>query len=199
VTDYPAPAGPELAGYPALAAQISGCTVCPLAQSRTTVVVGSGPVPAPLLLLGEAPGAQEDATGRPFVGRAGQLLDRLLAEIGIARTDLAVTNVVKCRPPGNRAPARLEIATCRGWLAAQLELIAPRVVVTLGGTATGWALGRGHRLADVRGRSHDIDGRSVVPTYHPSAGLRFGPAGEPMALLRADLAFAADLAAGPLR
>lgn len=182
-----------MTGYAALAARISACTACPLAEGRTTVVVGSGPVPASLLLLGEAPGAQEDATGRPFVGRAGRLLDRLLAEAGVVRDDVAVTNVVKCRPPGNRAPSRVEIATCRGWLAAQLAAVDPRVIVAMGATATAWALGRGHRLADVRGRGHPVEGRTVVPTYHPSAALRYGPRGEPMAFLRADLAFAAGL------
>ncbi len=179
--------------YGALAARMSECTACPLAAARTTVVVGSGPVPADLLLLGEAPGVQEDATGVPFVGRAGQLLDRLLDEARLARPTVAVTNVVKCRPPGNRPPTRAEVATCRGWLVAQLAEIRPRVVVTLGGTATAWMLGRGLRLADVRGRGHELDGRTVVPTYHPSAALRFGPQGEPMAALRADLVLAAGL------
>lgn len=180
--------------YPALAARIASCTACPLAAGRHRVVVGSGPVPARLLLVGEAPGAQEDATGKPFVGRAGQLLDRLLAEAGLDRAGVAVTNVVKCRPPGNRPPTRAEAAACRGWLAAQLDAIDPRLIVTLGGSATAAFLGRGLRLADVRGRTHDVDGWAVLPTYHPSAALRFGPAGEPMALLRADLALAAGLA-----
>lgn len=189
------PALSDRAGdYPALAAQIASCTACPLAIGRHRVVVGSGPVPARLLLLGEAPGTREDATGVPFVGRAGRLLDRLLGEVGLDRDLVAVTNVVKCRPPGNRAPTRAEAAACRGWLAAQLAAIAPRVVVPLGGTASAAILGRGRRLADVRGRTHDVDGRAVLPTYHPSAALRFGPAGEPMALLRADLALAAELA-----
>lgn len=179
--------------YPALASRIASCTACPLSVGRRRVVVGSGPVPGPLLLVGEGPGAQEDALGLPFVGRAGQLLDRLLAEAGLDRADVAVTNVVKCRPPGNRPPSRREVDTCRGWLTAQLDAIDPRVIVSLGGTATAWFLGRGRRLADVRGRTHDVAGRAVLPTYHPSAALRFGPAGEPMALLRADLAMAAGL------
>ncbi len=180
--------------YPALVARIASCTACPLAAGRHRVVVGSGPVPARLLLVGEAPGAQEDAAGRPFVGRAGRLLDRLLGEVGLDRGTVAVTNVVKCRPPGNRAPTRAEAATCRDWLDAQLTALDPRIVVSLGGTATAAFLGHGLRLADVRGRPHDVDGRAVLPTYHPSAALRFGPAGEPMALLRADLALAARLA-----
>lgn len=181
-------------GYPELAARIASCTACPLATSRRSVVVGSGPVPSRLLLVGEGPGAQEDAAGVPFVGRAGQLLDRLLGEAGLDRGAVAVVNVVKCRPPGNRPPTRLEVDTCRGWLSAQLARIDPQVIVPLGGTATAWFLGRGLRLADVRGRTAQVDGRSVLPTYHPSAALRFGPAGEPMALLRADLGLAARLA-----
>lgn len=183
------------AGYPALVARIASCTACPLAAGRRRVVVGSGPVPARLLLVGEAPGAQEDAAGVPFVGRAGQLLDRLLTEAGLRRSQVAVTNVVKCRPPGNRPPARLEVDTCRGWLTAQLAAVEPMVVVTLGGTATAWALGPGRRLADVRGRTHTVEGRAVLPTYHPSAALRFGPAGAPLARLREDLAMAAGLVA----
>ena len=177
----------------ALAGQIACCTACPLAAGRTTVVVGSGPVPAPLLVVGEGPGAQEDATGRPFVGRAGQLLDRLLVAAGMPRERVAVSNVVKCRPPGNRPPTRAEVVTCRGWLAAQILLIDPEVIVTLGGTATGWALGRGLRLADVRGRPHLVEGRSILPTYHPSAALRGGPRGATVAHLRADLALAVGL------
>jgi uracil-DNA glycosylase len=187
----PTPTG--AAGYPALAARIESCTACALAASRRTVVVGSGPVPARLLLVGEAPGAQEDVTGVPFVGRAGQLLDRLLTEADLIRGGVAVSNVVKCRPPGNRVPSRSEVATCRGWLVAQLTVIDPRVIVTLGGTATAAFLGRGLRLVDVRGRTHDVDGRRVLPTYHPSAALRFGPAGAPLGRLREDLALAAEL------
>ena len=218
----------------ALAGQIACCTACPLAAGRTTVVVGSGPVPAPLLVLGEGPGAQEDATGRPFVGRAGQLLDRLLVAAGMPRERVAVSNVVKCRPPGNRPPTRAEVVTCRGWLAAQILLIDPEVIVTLGGTATGWALGRGLRLAEavreafeipagglrIEGRvgdaripngqisfelykgsqfepgdkrPHLVEGRSILPTYHPSAALRGGPQGATVAHLRADLALAVGL------
>lgn len=184
---------PLPAGYPELVQTMSSCTVCALAAGRRTVVVGSGPVPARLLLVGEAPGAQEDLAGVPFVGRAGQLLDRLLTEAGLDRGEVAVTNVVKCRPPGNRPPAPVEVASCRGWLTAQLAAIDPVLVVSLGGTATAWFLGRGRRLADVRGRVHDAAGRAVLPSYHPSAALRFGPAGAPIARLREDLARAAEL------
>jgi DNA polymerase len=164
--------------------------------SRTHVVVGDLTPGAQLLLVGEAPGADEDATGRPFVGRAGKLLDTLLAEVGVERSKVSVANVLKCRPPGNRAPTRIEVTNCRGWLEGQVRLLDPRVVVTLGGTAAAWAFGHGVRLADVRGRAHSlpaVSGRQVVPTYHPSAALRFGPNGEPRRLLREDLAYAARL------
>jgi DNA polymerase len=184
-----------------LADAVRRCTACTdLAASRTHVVVGDLLPGASLLLVGEAPGADEDATGRPFVGRAGQLLDSLLNEVGLGRGAVSVANVLKCRPPGNRAPLRVEMTNCRGWLDRQVVLADPRVVVTLGGTAAAWAFGRAVRLADVRGRGHElpgVPGRLVVPTYHPSAALRFGPAGEPRRLLRVDLGYAAELAAQP--
>jgi DNA polymerase len=161
---------------------------------RTHVVVGSVPPGARLLLVGEAPGAQEDASGLPFVGRSGQLLDQLLAEAGGSRADVAVLNTLKCRPPGNRPPRPAESARCRGWTARQLELAAPRVVVALGLSATRWFLGP-TSLAAVRGRVHDVDGRQVLPTYHPSAAIRFGPRGEPRRLLAEDLALALRLTA----
>lgn len=175
---------------PAVAACARTCTACPeLAATRTQVVPGVVPAGARLLLLGEAPGATEDAVGRPFVGRSGQLLDALLAEVGVARAQVAVLNTVQCRPPGNRPPTRAESATCRPWAERQLELAAPAVVVSLGLSATRWFLGP-TSLAAVRGRLHEIGGYRVLPTYHPSAALRGGPAGEPRRLLAADLALA---------
>jgi DNA polymerase len=144
------------------------------------------------MLVGEAPGAQEDLTGRPFVGKAGQLLDRLLAEAGIARETVAIANVLKCRPPDNRAPTRAEANRCRPWLDRQMELVDPAIVVTLGGTAAAWAFGAGARLTELRGRVHDWQGRRLVATYHPSAAIRFGPNGAPMAALRDDLKRVAD-------
>ena len=173
-----------------LAGRARGCTACPeLAATRTRVVPGVVPAGARLLLLGEAPGAQEDATGLPFVGASGQLLDELLAEAGAARVDVGVLNTLKCRPPGNRPPTRAETRTCRGWTERQLELAAPAVVVALGLSATRWFLGP-TALGPVRGRVHDVGGVRVLPTYHPSAAIRFGPAGEPRRLLREDLALA---------
>jgi len=174
------------------------CTACPeLAATRTTVVVGDVPADGgrgPLLaLVGEAPGAEEDRAGRPFVGRAGRLLDQLLAEAGMARAEVAVFNVLQCRPPGNRTPAPDEVARCRGWLQRKLELVQPDLVCTLGLTAATWFLGRRVTLAAARGRVHEVEGRRVVVTYHPAAAIRFGPAGAPLAALRADLRLAAAL------
>jgi uracil-DNA glycosylase len=184
------------ASWGELAEASSMCTACAqLAATRRSVVVGDLPESgrARLAVVGEAPGAEEDRVGRPFVGRAGRLLDELLAEAGLERTRIAVLNVLQCRPPGNRAPAPDEIARCRGWLDRKLELAGVEVVVALGLVATGWFLGRGARLASVRGLVHEVGGRRVVPTYHPSAAIRYGPAGEPLASLRADLKLAAGL------
>jgi len=168
------------------------CVACPeLVLTRRSVVAGEFPVGARLMLVGEAPGAQEDETGRPFVGKGGQLLNRLLDEAGLDRRRVAVANTLKCRPPGNRTPARAELHRCRGWLDRQVELADPRLVVTLGGTALSWAMGTGHRLADMRGRLHQWRARSLLVTYHPSAALRFGPNGMPMAALADDLRLAA--------
>ena len=170
------------------------CVACTdLAASRTTVVAGDFPPGARLFIVGEAPGAQEDACGRPFVGKGGRLLDQLLASAGMDRAGVAVANVLKCRPPGNRTPTRAEANRCRGWLDRQLELVDPALVVTLGGTALAWALGPGHRLVDVRGWVHEWNGRLLLPSYHPSAALRFGPSGAPMAALREDMVLAADV------
>jgi DNA polymerase len=170
-----------------------GCVACPdLVVGRTSVVPGDFPDGARLLLVGEAPGAQEDEVGRPFVGKAGQLLDTLLAEAGFDRADVAVANVLKCRPPGNRPPGRGEATRCRGWLERQVALADPSLLVTLGGTALAWAFGAGVRLRDMRGRVHDWQGRRLLVTYHPSAAIRFGPNGEPMAALREDLKLAME-------
>jgi DNA polymerase len=179
-----------------LIAEMRGCTLCPaLAATRTQVVVGQTPPGARLLVLGEAPGAQEDLLGEPFVGRSGQLLDRLLDEVGLPRPQVAVLNTVKCRPPDNRVPTRTETEHCRPWLQAQLVEVAPALVVTLGLSATGWFLGRSVTLGEVRGTVHEVDAQQVLPTYHPAAALRGGPNGEPMRLLREDLALAARLVA----
>jgi uracil-DNA glycosylase len=173
-----------------LAAVARSCVACPeLAATRQHVVVGDVPVSgrARFVLLGEAPGANEDETGRPFVGRSGALLDQLLGEAGLDRSEAAVLNIVKCRPPGNRTPTSPEVARCSGWLRRQLDLLDARVVVALGLSAAKWFLGPRTVLGQVRGRPHLLDGRAVWATYHPSAAIRFGPKGAPRAALLADL------------
>jgi len=156
------------------------------------VVFGVGDPNADLMFVGEAPGRDEDLQGEPFVGRSGKLLDRLLAEeLGIDRGRVYIANVIKCRPPENRDPVAEEIAACRPYLETQLELIAPTVVVTLGNFATRLLLGTDLGITKVRGRSYLVDGRNVVPTYHPSAALRSG--GVVVAEMRADLIRAKQL------
>ena len=164
--------------WAALAAVACRCVACPeLAATRRHVVVGDVPATGRprFVLVGEAPGASEDETGRPFVGKSGALLDQLLAEAGLDRASAAVLNVVKCRPPGNRTPKAFEVARCSGWLRRQLELLDPPVVVALGLSSAKWFLGPRTVLSAVRGRPHEVDGRSVWATYHPSAAIRFGP------------------------
>jgi DNA polymerase len=119
----------------------------------------------------------------------------MLSQAGMSRDRVAVANVLKCRPPGNRAPRRAEVERCRPWLVRQIELVDPVLLVTLGATAAEWALGRGVKLAASRGTVHSYAGRPLLVTYHPSAAIRFGPGGAPMAALRADLSHAACLAA----
>ncbi|MPR00227.1 uracil-DNA glycosylase [Modestobacter sp. I12A-02628] len=177
--------------WDSLAAAASGCLACPeLAATRQHVVVGDVPVHGRprLVVIGEAPGATEDQTGRPFVGKSGQLLDQLLGEAGVDRADVAVLNIVKCRPPGNRTPRIPEVTACSGWLRRQLELLGAPVVVALGLSSAKWFLGPKTVLGQVRGRPHEVDGRSVWATYHPSAAIRFGPRGAPRAALAEDLA-----------
>ncbi len=176
-----------------LAGLVRSCTACAeLAATRGSVVVGDLPPNARLLIVGEAPGASEDRTGHPFVGRSGQLLDRLLSEAGLARTGVAVANVLKCRPPGNRAPRRGEARRCRPWLDRQVELLDPPLVLGLGSAAAAELLGPGTRIASARGRVHEVGGRGVLVSYHPSAALRFGPGGEPARALAADLVLTAN-------
>lgn len=173
-----------------LAGLARSCVACPeLAAARHTVVVGDVPAGGRprFALVGEAPGATEDETGRPFVGKSGALLDQLLTEAGLSRADAAVLNVVKCRPPGNRTPRAAEVARCSSWLDRQLELLDPPVVVALGLSAAKAFLGPRVVLGELRGRPHDLGGRALWATYHPSAAIRFGPDGAPRAGLLADL------------
>jgi uracil-DNA glycosylase family 4 len=156
--------------------EASGCLRCPLAQGRTKVVFGSGNADADLMFVGEAPGREEDLQGLPFVGRAGKLLDQLLEEVGLQRSDVFVANVLKCRPPGNRDPQPEEIETCRPYLHKQVELIEPRVICTLGNFATKLLTRSQRGITGVHGRPqvHELGGRTVrvFPIYHPAAALR---------------------------
>jgi DNA polymerase len=163
------------------------CTACPLAdQGRTQVVFGVGDPAADLLFVGEGPGAEEDRLGEPFVGRSGKLLDRLLGEeLGITRDRAYIANVVKCRPPGNRDPEPVEIATCRPWLERQIELIDPAVVVTLGKFASQLLLDSTVGITRLRGQAYPYRRGVLIPTLHPAYVLRGGA--EPMAQMRADL------------
>lgn len=170
------------------------CTRCTLHEGRTTVVFGVGNPTADLMFVGEGPGEQEDLRGEPFVGRSGQLLDRLmLEEMGLTRKQCYIANTVKCRPPGNRDPLPGEIEACRPFFNAQLELINPKVIVTLGNSATKLLLSTTEGITRLRGRVYPLGSRLVVPTYHPAAVLRGG--GESLAQMRADLVRAAQLLA----
>jgi len=157
-----------------LALIASGCTACTLAEGRTNVVFGAGSPNADVLIVGEGPGKNEDEQGIPFVGRSGQLLDRLLGEIGLERSDVYIANVVKCRPPGNRDPRPDEIDSCKGYLKRQIELIDPTVVITLGNFSTKLLLKTATGITRMRGRAYEWWGRFLVPTFHPAAALRGG-------------------------
>ena len=169
------------------ALEASGCVTCRLAQGRTQVVYGVGDPHADLMFIGEGPGYHEDKQGEPFVGAAGQLLNRMLAEIGTRREDVYIANVVKCRPPGNRDPLPDEIEACSPWLAEQVDLIDPAIVVTLGNFATRYILDRPASISRVRGQRFIWRGRTVIPTFHPAAVLHGGgDASSQMQALRAD-------------
>jgi uracil-DNA glycosylase family 4 len=156
------------------AAEAADCTKCRLAQGRTQVVFGVGDPNADLMFIGEAPGFHEDKQGEPFVGAAGQLLTRMLGEIGLGRDQVYIGNVIKCRPPGNRDPLPDEIEACTPWLVEQVSLIQPRVIVTLGNFATKFVLSTSVGITRLRGQVHDWHGRTVIPTFHPAAILHGG-------------------------
>lgn len=159
----------SLAELEALAA---GCRRCQLRAGARQVVFGEGDPRACLMLVGEGPGATEDELGRPFVGRAGELLDRILAAAGFRRQEVYITNVVMCRPPGNRVPTDGEMASCLPYLRAKIRLIRPRVLVCLGSTAARALIHPRARITQVRGRWLERDGMAVTATYHPAALLR---------------------------
>lgn len=174
------------AGLDQLRVEALACTRCALASGRTQVVFGVGDPTAELMFIGEGPGAEEDRQGLPFVGRSGQLLDRLMAEeMDLTRQAVYIANVVKCRPPNNRDPEPAEIAACRPYLDEQIRLIAPRVLVTLGNFSTRLLLETRDGIMSLRGRTYPFGEAVLVPTLHPAAVLRGG--GEAMAKMRADL------------
>jgi uracil-DNA glycosylase len=148
------------------------CHACGLRQTCSGVVVGEGSAQARLMLVGEAPGRQEDQAGRPFVGAAGQLLDKILAAASIQRSKVYVSNTVKCRPPGNRMPTPQERLTCFPWLVRQVELIQPAIIVCLGALAAQTILGSEIRITKDRGRVFQRKGKIIIPTFHPAALLR---------------------------
>jgi uracil-DNA glycosylase family 4 len=158
-----------------LASVAHSCRRCPLAEGRTNVVFGEGSPTAQLMIVGEGPGQQEDLHGRPFIGRSGGLLDRLLAEeAGLQRAEVYITNVVKCRPPNNRDPKPAEIGECRPYLDQQVALIAPVVILTLGNFASRALLSTSEGIRKLRGQVYPFGdtGAVVVPTFHPAAALR---------------------------
>ena len=159
-----------------LAVRASTCVKCPLSLTRHHVVVGSGPRIPSLVLLGEAPGKNEDEVGEPFIGRSGQLLFTLVQEeTGLLREQCYVTSVVKCRPPNNRTPRARELLACRPWWEEQLALLEPAIIVTLGNTSTREVLRTKATIGELRGKVQPLGPSRVVPTYHPAAALRGGP------------------------
>jgi DNA polymerase len=155
-----------------LAGVVAGCTRCRLAEGRKLAVFGEGGTGARVMFIGEGPGAEEDRTGRPFVGQAGQLLDRMILAMGLERGDTYIANVVKCRPPGNRDPKDDEMAACSAFLDRQIELVRPRVIVALGRFAANRLMGADKSLGALRGRWSHYRGVPLIVTYHPAYLLR---------------------------
>jgi DNA polymerase len=171
-----APSPASAVRLPQLAVEVAACTRCGLASTRTQTVFARGNPHARLCFVGEAPGADEDAQGLPFVGRAGQLLDRMIGAMGLApQTDVYICNILKCRPPGNRRPEPEEMAACFPYLHEQLDLVRPRVIVALGNTAVAALLDTKLGITKLRGQWKLYRGVLVMPTYHPSYLLRPSP------------------------
>lgn len=167
------PTATPLLDWDQLAKAVAHCTACTLSTTRTQGVLGVGDRQADWLIIGEAPGADEDAQGEPFVGQAGKLLDAMLASIGLQRGDnVYITNVLKSRPPGNRNPQADEVAACRPYLLAQIELIQPKIILALGRFAAHSLLDTDAPLGQLRGQAHQFQGVPLVVTYHPAYLLR---------------------------
>ena len=163
----------KAAALAALREEIGDCTRCPLAYAgRRTVVFGDGDPDAEVMFVGEGPGADEDVSGVPFVGKAGQLLGNMIGAMGLTRERVYIANVVMCRPPANRVPEPVEASTCSQFLARQIDVVRPKVIVALGSTAATYLLGVKQPLASLRGKWHEVRGAKVVVTYHPAFLLR---------------------------
>ena len=169
-----APLDPERADLDTLRRMVEVCTRCPLHRGRTHAVFGTGPNPAPFMIIGEGPGAREDAQGEPFVGRAGRLLNAMLFALGVPREEVYIANIVKCRPPKNRDPRPEEVASCAGWLRRQIALVRPKAILAVGRVAAQNLLSSTQPLGRLRGARH-VYGSPPVPvvvTYHPAYLLR---------------------------
>jgi DNA polymerase len=151
---------------------VKACKKCRLAFNRINVVFGEGNLHARLMFIGEGPGAEEDAQGRPFVGRAGQLLDKMILAMGLKRENVYIANIVKCRPPDNRAPFRDEAEMCKPYLLEQVNFIKPELIICLGSIATNYLLNAGVSITKVRGSVKEFNNIRVIPTYHPAYLLR---------------------------
>ena len=166
------PAAVRAAALQLIRDEIGDCTRCPLHSGRNKLVFADGSPAARLMFVGEGPGADEDAQGLPFVGRAGQLLNNMIAAMGLRREEVYIANVVKCRPPGNRTPEPEEANTCSPFLFRQIDVVRPQVLVALGATAATYLLGQRQPLAGLRGRVHAFRGMQLIVTYHPAFLLR---------------------------
>ena len=151
---------------------ICTCTKCPLGQTRTKFVFGVGSIHADVMFIGEAPGADEDAQGEPFVGRAGQLLNKIIEAVGLKREEVYICNILKCRPPNNRDPLTSEMETCSPYLHKQIDLLKPKFIICLGRISAQWLLQTNASLATLRGKAHDFRNTKLIVTYHPAALLR---------------------------
>jgi len=169
---YPDEPWAKAASLTALNDAICDCLKCALGPTRTKFVFGVGNPDADVMFIGEGPGADEDAKGEPFVGRAGKLLDKIIEATGMKRAEVYICNIVKCRPPNNRAPLPAEEETCTPYLMKQIELVRPKFIICLGRTAAQWLLKTTDGLSAMRGRFHDFHGSRLLVTYHPAALLR---------------------------
>ncbi|MDH5621110.1 MAG: uracil-DNA glycosylase [Gammaproteobacteria bacterium] len=159
-------------GWDALRVCVADCTLCELSASRTQTVFGVGNQNADWMIIGEAPGAEEDRRGEPFVGRAGKLLDEMLRAVGQSRESVFIANILKCRPPNNRDPKPAEAAACRRWLQRQIDLVQPKIILAVGKIAAQNLLGRDDPVGRMREKVHNFDGIPLVVTYHPAYLLR---------------------------